>query len=325
MIDVSVIVPSFNRLWSLPQAVESCRNSTCRTEIIVVDDGSTDGTWAWLAAQPDVVAIRQDNWGKDWAVNRGLAAAQGEYIRFLDSDDWLSSGANDGQLVLARSTGADVVVAGYRQVDEMANTISEHPWIDCDDFIAQQLGEVSSSHYSAYLFRKAFVADIPHRQEFGAKDDRMYVIEVALKRPSVAIFNTPVLMHRHHAQERLQFSRGMRAIANNLYLKNVVEKALTLLENRGELNLRRKRAAIRLLWPLAHWIGYTHLDEACEVAHRIFAMDPEFQPPEHGILGWCYRNIGFRGTQNILKIRRQALTIGGMLRRDKSADRRKWA
>ncbi len=113
MIDVSVIIPTFNRLWSLPKTVESCLSAECRVEIIVVDDGSTDGTWQWLQDRKDVVSVRSENWGKDWAVVAGMARAQGEYVRFLDSDDWLHPEANANQLELARRAVADVVVAGY--------------------------------------------------------------------------------------------------------------------------------------------------------------------------------------------------------------------
>jgi hypothetical protein len=80
---------------------------------------------------------------------------------------------------------------------------------------------------------------------------------------------------------------------------------LTLLEAQGELTLRRKKAAARALWPLAHWIAYTHLDEACEVADWIFKLDPNFQVPEAGMLGKLYRGIGFRRTERVLAFRRK--------------------
>ena len=44
MTDISVVIPTFNRLWSLPKAVQSCLSTTAEVEIIVVDNGSTDGT-----------------------------------------------------------------------------------------------------------------------------------------------------------------------------------------------------------------------------------------------------------------------------------------
>ncbi len=110
-----------------------------RTEIVVVDDGSTDGTWDWLQAQRDIVAIRTDNWGKDWAVETALAAATGVYCVSSISDDWLSEDANADQLALAREKAADIVVAGYEDYDEESGERRVNAWDDCDDFIAQQL------------------------------------------------------------------------------------------------------------------------------------------------------------------------------------------
>jgi glycosyltransferase involved in cell wall biosynthesis len=306
--DVSVIIPSFNRLWSLPKAVESCRTSGCKSQIIVVDDGSTDGTWDWLQRQKDVVAIRQDNWGKDWAVNEGFAVARGEFVRFLDSDDWLMPAANEQQLAIGRSQQADVVVAGHRFYDEESTTERDSPWTKCDDFIAQQLGECDSSHYSAYLFRRTFIEHTPHRQEFGFRDDRMFVIEVAVNKPRVAVFNSLALVHRHHAQQRLQFAKGMGAVVTNWQHVNVYKKALALLEARGELTRRRMKAATNVLWPLAHWIAYSDIDEACEVASWIYRLDDKFIPPEKGLLGMLYGRLGFRRVEQLLRMRRFFVT-----------------
>ena len=60
MTDLSIIIPTYNRLWALPKAVDSCFSEGCKVEIVVVDDGSTDGTWEWLQNRKDVVSIRQD-------------------------------------------------------------------------------------------------------------------------------------------------------------------------------------------------------------------------------------------------------------------------
>lgn len=87
---ISVVIPTYNRLSFLKEAVASILNQTLAPkEIIIIDDGSTDGTWAWLKAIPsEVVRIfLQDNRGPAAARNFGVAHATGRWVAFLDSDD----------------------------------------------------------------------------------------------------------------------------------------------------------------------------------------------------------------------------------------------
>ena len=90
---VSVIIPTYNCMRYVPEAVESVLNQTYRDyEIIIVDDGSIDQTRAALAkhieAHPQKVRyIFQQNAGEGGARNRGIKEARGEYVAFLDADD----------------------------------------------------------------------------------------------------------------------------------------------------------------------------------------------------------------------------------------------
>lgn len=88
---VSVIIPVFNSERYLAAALDSVVYQTYRPiEVIVVDDGSTDNSAAIAQAYPEVQYFYQPNQGVSVARNRGIAAAKGEFIAFLDSDDeWM--------------------------------------------------------------------------------------------------------------------------------------------------------------------------------------------------------------------------------------------
>jgi GT2 family glycosyltransferase len=98
----SVVIPTHNRLDQLRVVLGAVqgqtRTSAVETEIVVVDDGSTDGTWEWLEAKmgtPGFQAIRQTNSGPARARNRGVEAASGRVVLFLGDDTvpqpgWLS-------------------------------------------------------------------------------------------------------------------------------------------------------------------------------------------------------------------------------------------
>ena len=90
--NISVIIPTFNRRHTLKRAINSVLNQTLKpVEIIVVDDGSTDGTDEWLQLyHPSIKLISQSNSGVSSARNIGIQHAQTDWISLLDSDDeWL--------------------------------------------------------------------------------------------------------------------------------------------------------------------------------------------------------------------------------------------
>lgn len=89
---VSVVMPTFNRLHVLPRAIDSVLGQTVPvTELIVVDDGSTDGTVDYLRNRAGedsrIRLVAASHSGAAAARNRGIAVAEGEYVAFQDSDD----------------------------------------------------------------------------------------------------------------------------------------------------------------------------------------------------------------------------------------------
>ena len=89
---ISVIIPTYNRKHTLQRAIDSVLAQTFKPfEIIIVDDGSKDGTKEWLLQNyPSVQYIHQPNNGVSSARNKGIQISQGSWIALLDSDDeWM--------------------------------------------------------------------------------------------------------------------------------------------------------------------------------------------------------------------------------------------
>ena len=87
---VSVIIPSYNQAHFIGKAINSVLSQSYKhVEILVIDDGSTDSTGTFVATFPGVRYFYQPNQGLAASRNIGIAQSKGEYLLFLDSDDWL--------------------------------------------------------------------------------------------------------------------------------------------------------------------------------------------------------------------------------------------
>ena len=125
-IKISVIVPCFNAEPYLREAIGSARLHRQAVEVIIVDDGSTDGSLA-IAEQltPIVKIVKQVNSGVSAARNAGIAAAAGEYCLFLDADDLLVEGAVDRLSELVEADGPLVMMGSSEFVDRTGCSTSD--------------------------------------------------------------------------------------------------------------------------------------------------------------------------------------------------------
>jgi glycosyltransferase involved in cell wall biosynthesis len=320
-LDVTVIVPTFNRLHFLKRAVDSCRSTRCRTEVIIVDDGSTDGTWEWLQSQPDLIRLRQKNQGQGWAVLNGFKLSQGRFVRFLDSDDFLAQGAIDQQWTVAQETGADIVYGAVDRHEESTGAVLPEPdpeqW---DDFMAVQLGERNGSHYLGMLFKRELFDAVPvRRPEYGVRDDRMLLLELALLNPKVARSPGVAGYWSKHAAQMHTSCRGLALQVANWQMLQIYKKTLSALEARHELTARRTAAACNVLWPLALAIARAVPHEGVEVERWIRQLHPGFCPPESGLRGWCFRHLGFAWTQRLFRVARLLRAVLGYVKAGCSA------
>lgn len=118
-IKLSIIVPCYNSEKYLEKCIDSLvMQKTCYDyEILMINDGSTDGTLKILDAYQkkysDIRVISQENKGFSGARNRGIRESKGQYLMFVDSDDYVSDGYINALLESAICNNADIATCGY--------------------------------------------------------------------------------------------------------------------------------------------------------------------------------------------------------------------
>lgn len=122
----SIIIPAYNAEGYLQRCLDSIVSQDfANYEVIVIDDGSTDGTAPLLKQYPQVKVISQPNQGMATARNRGLEMAQGDYILFVDSDDRLCPNAL--AILVPHLDGEDIIGFGTQIYNESNGIYTDNP------------------------------------------------------------------------------------------------------------------------------------------------------------------------------------------------------
>ena len=123
---ISIIVPVYNAEKTIRKCVESVINQSYKNwELILVDDGSTDDSRSIINEygknNKNISIFMQKNLGVSSARNIGISNATGEYITFLDSDDYLNEKALEIMINALSNNDADMIVGSYSQITENGN------------------------------------------------------------------------------------------------------------------------------------------------------------------------------------------------------------
>lgn len=166
----SVIVPVYNAEKTLRRCVESIVLGQERDiEVVLVDDRSKDGSWKLcleLAQEFSNVTVVQNaqNSGVSFTRNRGLELAQGDYILFVDSDDWVSERYARTLLNLAETYPTALPICGQHFIDKVHNTKRDYTWDANSGAIAvipnSRFFELSDKFLLQQLWNKIFRRDV---------------------------------------------------------------------------------------------------------------------------------------------------------------------
>ena len=167
---ISVIIPVYNVEKYLNRCVQSVCNQTYHNlEIILVDDGSTDNSGKlcdeWAVKDLRIKVIHKDNGGLSSARNIGLDNAKGEYIGYVDSDDWIDMEMYSYLWTILKSYQVDVAFCDfYRFRKRVPNKKVKEKIIlregkEIDDFFYRVNGEKSAYGVWCGLYRKEKISE----------------------------------------------------------------------------------------------------------------------------------------------------------------------
>lgn len=217
---ISVIIPTFNRIALLRETVESVRNQTFRDfEIIVVNDGSTDGTSDWLRSQRDLRVIEQENRGIAASRNRGASVARAPWLAFLDHDDLWAPEKLERQARFVQDN-PDVALVAVRHVPlgKKFRTPSAPQWVKGDLFLRAYAE--SFIHTSTVLIRADVFSEIqgfPTSYRFA---DEFHVwLTIAASYP-IAYYDEPLVFIRLYEANTSHNRLGVRTETEDILRKH---------------------------------------------------------------------------------------------------------
>jgi glycosyltransferase involved in cell wall biosynthesis len=199
---ISVVIPVYNtKSEYIEEAINSVLNQTLKEiEIIVVNDGSTDeNTLNYLKtlSNLNLRVINQENKGLGGARNTGIENSNGDYIGFLDSDDWLDNNFYEVLLNLCEENNADIACGTLtrtgldfqKPMDNFKNNI-------VTDFV-EKMKYITNGSTCSKLFRKELFSNIRFK-EHTYYEDNPVLVETLVKSNKVAFTNTVKYYYREN-------------------------------------------------------------------------------------------------------------------------------
>lgn len=290
---VSIVIPTYNRSDLLGDALDSCRRSAAglEIEILVVDDASSEDISTAVAGY-DATIIRLDaNSGSSIARNRGISAATGQFVKFLDSDDVLVDDALRAEFAEAIRSDADIVISDCLEVtlheDRSETPLGVLPAPHFGDIVDDLLlGKAVPT--SAALYKTSMIRDIQWDPELSKLNDWDYFIRAALAVSKIVTLKNTAYHWRQHS--------GVRIVNTSSFLKNarefyrILEKLEVRLRMDQQMDHRRELRLAQYLYKELR-VAY-RFDPSLGRAslEKILALDPDFSPVDEE-RSWIFRRL----------------------------------
>lgn len=300
---VSVIIPCFNAERWLAEAIDSCLQQTyANIEIIVIDDGSTDNCLEIIKSYGNKIIWESlPHRGGNHARNRGFILSKGEYIQYLDADDYILPEKIERQVRFLEETDADVVYGDWRHKRHLPNGTSFLDKIEVSKAQADILESLLANWWTAVaslLYKRSAVINSGGWDEtFLAAQDRDFFISVVINDAKVVYQPGCYSIYRRYGNVTVSSSSKSLWVKSHYLVLDKAEKKLLQL---NKLSMKYRYALARCCFELAReslFIDYSQYLQFLEKALTIF---PDFKANSSRPIYKFAQNIcGFRRTEKI--------------------------
>ena len=226
---VSVIIPAYNAESFIQRAINSVLNQTyANFEIIIVENGSTDKTidlCKKYSQEDGRICVYRSEKGVSHARNKGMQMATGEWIFFLDADDWLEKDSLQILVSAAIKNNVDLVMGEYttNKNQNLTETRVFQTQKEIEDFTVECLCDPTQKcNVTAVLFRRELLvnSDIKFNPSLSHAEDSVFFVSVMLCNPRSAYVNVGVYSVYYNVQSAV---RSKQTNLEQLYLKSILE------------------------------------------------------------------------------------------------------
>lgn len=253
---ITVIIPIYNVEKYLEHCVAAVRNQTYKNlEIILVDDGSSDKSRemcdVYANLDSRIIVIHKPNGGVSSARNAGLDVCKGEYISFVDSDDYVHPRFIELLYGICRKCNTDISQCRYKTVCNLnikCGTVKRcirTETVTGREAALRFLGKEAFNFYIVWnkLYRRTILENIRFPEDMIIAEDMCVSYQTLFAAEKVALCNVPLYYH---------YKRMGSAVNMNIYLSAYTIKALTGYEECCKLYIKSKKAE-KIYFTYAYW------------------------------------------------------------------------
>ena len=286
----------------LKQAISSCfeGNDEIAVEVIVVDDGSTDGTRAYLKGIDDtrIRPVFQSNEGAQIARNKGMQHAHGRYMKHLDDDDYLTPGGLQTQVSYLDETGLPCCYGNCYlkfETPQLKKT-STYTAPNYKDLV---VASTSGLHRWNLLF--LFKSDLARRAYWNPDLETLhiiaYLLEFAKQATECGKVEEPVAVHRIHRERRISSTHPETALSSKMLEFGLYDRFLRSAQPTGE----QHKSVIDKMWEVAHMISGIEWKPFADCYQMLKDHAPNYHPSRNSkVLEALDKTWGPKATERVL-------------------------